>query len=56
MVHCSTCAQRWCLDAVFVVGRLGWAGQQVIRALLAWLLTDEGLSRAIISDLRRHLY
>lgn len=48
--------QRWCLDAVPAVGRPRVAGQQVMRALLARLLTDEGLSRAIISDLRRHLY
>jgi hypothetical protein len=48
--------QQWCLDAVPGVGRPRVAGQQVMRALLARLLTDERLSRAIIADLRDHTY
>lgn len=44
--------QQWCLDAAPGVGRPRVAGQQVMRALLARLLTDERLSRAIITDLR----
>lgn len=46
--------QQWCLDAVPGVGRPRVAGQQVMRALLARLLTDERLSRAIIADLRNN--
>lgn len=44
--------QRWCLDAAPGVGRPRVAGQQVLRALIARLLTDEGLARQITVDLR----
>jgi hypothetical protein len=43
--------QRWCLDAAPQVGRPRVHGQQVMRALVARLLTDERLSRQIIADL-----
>lgn len=46
--------QQWCLDAAPGVGRPRVAGQQVMRALLTRLLTDERLSRAIIADLRKN--
>jgi hypothetical protein len=44
--------QRWCLDAAPGVGQPRVHGQQVMRALIGRLLTDELLSRAIIADLR----
>lgn len=44
--------QRWCLDAAPGVGRPRVHGQQVMRALVGRLLTDERLSRQIIADLR----
>lgn len=45
--------QQWCLDAAVGVGQLRVHGQQVMRALIRRLLTDERLSRQIIADLRR---
>jgi len=44
--------QRWCLDAAPSVGRPRVAGQQVLRALIGRLLTDEELARQITVDLR----
>lgn len=44
--------QRWCLDAAPHVGQPRVAGQQVLRALISRLLTDEGLARQITADLR----
>lgn len=44
--------QQWCIDAATGVGQPRVHGQQVMRALLGRLLTDERLSRAIIADLR----
>jgi hypothetical protein len=44
--------QRWCLDAAPGVGRPRVAGQQVLRALIGRLLTDEELARQITIDLR----
>lgn len=43
---------RWCLDAAPGVGTPRVPGQQVLRALLTRLLTDDELSRQIIADLR----
>jgi len=43
---------RWCLDAAPAVGTPRVPGQQVLRALLTRLLTDDQLSRQIIADLR----
>lgn len=42
---------QWCLDAAPQLGRGRVPGQQVMRALVARLLTDERLSRQIIADL-----
>jgi hypothetical protein len=44
--------QQWCLDAAVGVGQPRVHGQQVMRALIGRLLTDERLSRQIIADLR----
>jgi hypothetical protein len=44
--------QRWCLDAAPAVGRPRVHGQQVMRALVSRLLTDERLARQVIADLR----
>lgn len=46
--------QRWCLDAAPGVGRPRVAGQQVLRALIGRLLTNEQLAREITLDLRTH--
>jgi hypothetical protein len=44
--------QQWCLDAAPSVGQPRVHGQQVMRALIGRLLTDERLSREVIADLR----